>query len=64
MTVFWCASLKIAIFEAGPNSGFAAQLDSHRLPHARFPHISFSVRRSRALRQLYPRSHNGFSVNR
>ena len=55
----FCGTVQIAIFAAGRDSGFGLKLDSHTLPSRRFPHLSFSVRRSgdSAPQNVFPENH-------
>ena len=42
--VHWCATVQVAIWAAGPNSGYGLKLDTATSPRI-IPHLTFRVKR-------------------
>jgi len=49
--IHFVGTLQLALWEAGPLSGYGLNIHSERSPHPRFPHLKFSIHRSGAKRE-------------
>ena len=49
--VYWIGTIQLALWAAGPLSGYGMSINSTRSPTPRFPHLKFSVHRSDAKRE-------------